>query len=60
MDFRDFPAADRNVIRRCDCGCDTFRFKHQVIEDGDFQHARCRNCGHMFIEHTVYVRKQAE
>ena len=59
MDLRDYPSVNRGSIRQCvKCGCDLFRFKRGIKDN--FQQEECRNCGHIFIDHTTYVRKQAE
>lgn len=50
MDLRNMPTVHRDKIRRCDCGCDSFRFK-VVIEDENFHTNLCRNCNHALAAH---------
>ena len=50
MDLRDMPTTYRDRIRRCDCGCDNFRFK-VVVQDKHVYANLCRNCNHTLSEH---------
>jgi hypothetical protein len=50
------PCSNRDQIRKCKCGCDTFRFK-MFIDDiertRDWYDTICRNCEHTLKQHTI-------
>ena len=68
MDLRDMPTTERNKLRQCFCGCDSFRFKINEVKWNDIDpdnqnlfYNICRNCNHSLGEHIVIVRShQAE
>lgn len=65
MDLKDYPTNERDKVRRCFCGCDLFRFKVNIEEEGnDAQqlfYNICRNCNHSLGEHIITLRsKQAD
>jgi len=44
------PTSHRDRIRRCDCGCDSFRFKIDT-DDKHIYANLCRNCDHALSAH---------